>query len=205
MDRTNGRGNRTHATASATDSGDDEPFLDQFTDVDEQLEAVVDQLEAVGRTNTALAEAVAALTDAEIDLPSRVDRPLVADAVIEPALADGVTEPDDYDGNTETVTLEIPRSGYISEVVLVFPAGASQSVGVGIEGVNDESLVPFGPSDVNYIALDDQSIDFSLDYDVAEGEEIEVNFINAREAQTTDAIADLTAYASSVITVSEEV
>ena len=205
MDRTSGRSNRAHATGSATDSGDGEPFLDQFTDVDEQLQAVVDQLEAVGRTNTALAEAVAALTDTEIDLPSRVDRPLVADAVIEPALADGVTEPGDYDGNTETVTLEMPRSGYISEVVLVFPAGASQSIGVGVEGVNDESLVPFGPSDVNYIALDDQSISFSLDYDVQDGEEIEVNFINAREAQSQADISELTAFASALVTVSEEV
>jgi len=205
MDRTRGRGNRARATGSAGDGGDDEPFLDQYTDVDEQLQAVVDQLESVGRTNTALAEAVAALTDTEIDLPSRVDRPLVADAVIQPALAEGVTEPGDYDGNTETVTLQMPRSGYISEVVLVFPAGANQSVGIGVQGVNNESLIPFGPSDVNYIALDDQSIDFSLDYDVEDGEEIEVNFINGREAQTTEDIADLTAYGSAVVTVSEEV
>jgi hypothetical protein len=140
-----------------------------------------------------------------LDLPSRNDLPLVADAVIEPALADGVTEPSDYDGNTASETLIMPRDGYISEVVLVFPAGANQSVGIGVDGVNDESLVPFGPAGVNYIALDDQSIDFSLDYDVNNDEEIEVRFINSRVAETQDEIDTLSAYASALITVSEEV
>lgn len=204
MGRNNGRGNRARSTRSGSGGGD-EPFFDQLTDIDDQLEDANDALQAVTRTNKAVAEALSALSGVELDLPSRNDLPLVADAVIEPALADGVAEPSDYDGNTASETLIMPRDGYISEVVLVFPAGANQSIGVGVDGVNDESLVPFGPAGVNYIALDDQSIDFSLDYDVNNDEEIEVRFINSRVAETQDEIDTLSAYASALITVSEEV
>lgn len=204
MGRNNARGNRARSTRSGSGGGD-EPFFDRLTDIDDQLEDANDALQAVTRTNKAVAEALSALSGVELDLPSRNDLPLVADAVIEPALAGGVTEPSDYDGNTASETLIVPRDGYVSEVVLVFPAGANQSIGIGVDGVNDESLVPFGPAGVNYIALDDESIDFSLDYDVNNDEEIEVRFINSRVAETQDEIDTLSAYASALITVSEEV
>lgn len=206
MGRNNGRGNRARSTQDGSrGGGGDEPFFDRLTDIDDQLEDTNEALQSVVRTNKAVAEALSSLSGVDLDLPSRNDLPLVADAVIEPSIADGVTEPDGYEGNTTSETLIMPRDGYISEVVLVFPAGANQSVGIGVRGVNDESLVPFGPAGVNYIALDDESINFSLDYDVNNDEEIEVRFINSRVAESQDEISDLSAYASALITVSEEV
>jgi hypothetical protein len=202
------RSRRTRRDSGGSGGGGSESLsalLDRFTTVDDKLEDTNDALQSVVRTNKAVAEALSALSGVELDLPSRNDLPLVADAVIEPSLADGVSEPSDYGGNTASETLIMPRDGYISEIVLVFPAGANQSVGIGVDGVNDESLVPFGPAGVNYIALDDESIDFSLDYDVNNDEEIEVRFINSRVATSQEDIADLTAYASALVTVSEEV
>jgi len=202
------RSRRTRRDSADPSGGGSESLsalLDRFTTVDDKLEDTNDALQSVVRTNKAVAEALSALSGVELDLPSRNDLPLVADAVIEPSLADGVSEPNDYGGNTDSETLVMPRDGYISEIVLVFPAGANQSVGIGVDGVNDESLVPFGPAGVNYIALDDESIDFSLDYDVNNDEEIEVRFINSRVATSQEDIADLTAYASALVTVSEEV
>ena len=204
MGRNNGRGNRARATRGGSDSGD-EPFFDRLTEIDDQLEDTNDALQSVVRTNKAVAEALSSLSGVDLDLPSRNDLPLVADAVIEPSLADGVTEPEGYEGNTASKTLVMPRDGYVSEIVLVFPAGANQSIGIGVDGVDNESLVPFGPAGVNYIALDDESIDFSLDYDVNNDEEIGVRFINSRVASSQEDIADLTAYASALVTVSEVV
>ena len=125
--------------------------------------------------------------------------------MIQPALADGVTEPADYDGNTEEVDLNMPVDGTVSRATLAFPSGANQSIGIGVDGVNQESLVPFGPSGTNYIALDDTTSEFDLDYEVQNNETIKVRFINARVAETEAEIDDLTAYASGIIVVTEEV
>lgn len=180
-------------------------ILDRFTSIDEKVDDLTGEVKELAETNRAIAEVLSGMGGSEVSLPSSNDLPLVADAVIQPALADGVTEPNDYDGNTETVDLEIPRDGYISQVYLSFPAGANQSIGVGLVGRDQESLIPYGPAGVNYVALDDKTVEFSLDYDVDDDESVTFRFINQRVAQSQGDVDDLTAYASGIVVVTEEV
>lgn len=205
MGRNNRRSNRGRAPSSGNDTGDDEPFIDRYTGVDEQLEVLINEMRDLGRTNAELATAIAGLSGTELELPERNDLPLVADAVIEPQVSDDVSPPSEYDGNTETVDLSIPTDGTVSQVYLSFPAGANQSIGIGIVGTSQESLVPFGPSGVKYVALDDKTVEFSFDYAVSDDETVTARFINERVAETADEIEDLTAYASAIVVVTEEV
>lgn len=178
-------------------------LLDRFTSIDERLDRTGDALVDVAETNRAVANALSQLTGEQIETPTKNDRPLVADAVIEPQLADGVTEPGDYGGNTAEQTLTMPSSGTVTRITPVFPQGANQSIGIGVDGTDNENLVPFGPAGVNYLALDDKAPDFTLDYAVNKDEELTVRFINEREAASQSDIADLTAYASAIVVVTE--
>lgn len=202
------RSGRTRRGSGDSRGGEAESLsalLDRFTTVDEKLEETNDALRTVVRTNQAIAQALSSLAGEDVDIPSQNDLPLVADAVIQPQLADGVTEPGDYDGNTEAADLNIPRDGVISQVFLSFPAGANQSIGVGLLGRDEEALIPYGPSGVRYVALDDKTVDFNLDYDVDKGESVTARFINERVAETEQEIDELTAYASAIVVVTEEV
>lgn len=198
-----GRRSRGSGGEAAGDSIDASALLDRFTTVDDKLQETTDALQSVIQTNAAIAEVLGSISGQEVDVPSRNDLPLVADAVIQPNIADGVAEPGDYSGNTETVDLNIPRDGKLSSVVLSFPSGANQSIGIGVLGRDGEALVPYGPRDVKYVALDDKTITFDLDYDVDKGETVTVRFINQRVARSESAISDLTAYANSIVVVTE--
>lgn len=200
--RRGGSASRDDVDASGLLDGD---VLDQFTTIDERLSETEQALTEVVKVNRSIADALAAATGQDVDLPTKADRPLVADAVIEPQLADGVSEPSGYDGNEVVDELSIPTNGTVTRITPVFPQGANQSIGIGIDGTDGENLVPFGPPGVNYLALDDQAPDFNLDYDASKEETLTARFINERVAQDQQEIDELTAYASAIVVVTEEV
>ena len=81
----------------------------------------------------------------------------------------------------------------------------AQSIGIGIEGVDGENLVPYGPDQTRFIALDDKVYDISLDYDVRKGETLTVRFANNRSVGEDDDPEDLVAFPSAILIVTEEV
>lgn len=195
-DRRGVRGSRSSGSRESSESGvRANQILDRFTSVDDKLDETVDVLQDVVQTNAVLIDALADITDVDITRPERNDRPLVAAESIEPE-------------DTVTTELTVPNDGYVSDVYLSFPTGANQSVGIGVVGTDGEALVPFGPSEVDYIALDGETVDFELDYNVQDDETITVRFANSRSVPddaTEEEIAELTTFATAVVVVTEEV
>lgn len=148
--------------------------LDLFTDVDdllrevnETLTSMDDTLGSVSDNQVALGNVLNRLTEEDADLPSRIDRPLVDDETVQ-------------QGETVENDIEVPKDGRLTQVYLSFPEGANQSLGIGVRGVNEESLVPFGPKGHKFIALDDRVVSFDLDYRVEKGEKLSVEYVNNR-------------------------
>jgi len=164
-------------------------ILDRFTSVDNLIEETNDTLADVAQTQVAIAEVLSEMSGAELSLPSRNTLPLYSDAVVDA-------------GESDTHEVEIPKDGKLTKVWLTFPQGANQSIGIGVEGVDGESLIPFGPSGYNFIALDGTSVDFDLDYRVQKGETITVNYVNNRNPESGD---DLEAFPSAILIVTEGV
>jgi hypothetical protein len=74
----------------------------------------------------------------------------------------------------------VPKDGYLTHVYLDFPSGANQSLGIGVRGADDESLVPYGPKGFKYVALNDTTIDFTPNYRVEKGDNLTVEYVNNR-------------------------
>lgn len=187
--RSRGRSSRGSSADSAGQSGGDgipaSGLLDLFTDVDDLLREVNDTLQGLSANQAAVGELLADMTNREIDLPNRNDLPLVSAEVV--STTAGIV----------TDEIEVPKDGILSEVSLTWPQGSNQSVGIGVVGVDGESLVPYGPADHKFIALDDVTKDFDLDYAVSKGETLTVRYVNNRNV-------DEDAYPSAILTITEE-
>lgn len=195
MGRNNRRDGRGQGTTRAQGP------LDRFTEVDDLLRETNNTLTTLDSTVRSLAEAIDDQTDIEIELPVQNELPLVADAVIAPDVTAGSGLDTD---NTEQFDLNIPRSGRVTRVLLAFPQGANQSVGIGVAGADGQQLIPFGPSGTKFVALDGETVEFELDYPVEKGETVTVNFVNTRQAETEQEVEDLTAFANAIVTVTED-
>lgn len=89
-------------------------------------------------------------------------------------------------GDTANEDIRVPKDGRLTDVYLSFPAGANQSLAMGIRGVDNESLIPYGPKDHKYIALSDTVVQFSLDYRVEKGENLTVEYVNNRPPENDE-------------------
>ena len=175
--------------SSAGDRGEGESIsaaqvLDRFTEVDDLIRETNHTLTRMDQTMNAIGEVLSGISGQELELPSRNSIVLVADAVVEPQ-------------EVEEVDLSIPKDGTLTNILLDYPEGANQSIGIGVKGVDGENLVPYGPSGVNFIALNDTNVDFELDYSVRKDETITVRFINNRDEGGDKA------YATSIVTITE--
>jgi len=190
MDRRNSTGGDRRQRGGGGDSINAQAILDRFTSVDNLIEETNDTLADVAQTQVAISEVLSEMSDVELSLPSRNELPLYSDVVVDA-------------GESETHEVEMPKDGKLTKVWLTFPQGANQSIGIGVEGVDGESLIPFGPSGYNFIALDGTSIDFDLDYRVQKGETITVNYVNNRDPDSDS--DDLEAFPSAILIVTEGV
>jgi hypothetical protein len=78
-----------------------------------------------------------------------------------------------------TVEISIPYPATIVRVVVGYPAGTQQAVGVNLGRLAGEIWYPRGGVDnAEYTAFDDQVVEFSPNEKVEEGEPIQANFIN---------------------------
>lgn len=173
-------------------------LLDRFSSTDELLANTNQTLEQIERDQAALADLMAQLNellgaDSDPERLRRTDRPVVSDAIVEP-----------QEEATDEIT--VPRDGSLSNVRLSWPQGSAQTIGIGLVGVDGESLVPFGPSGAKYIALDNVTVPFELDYGVEKGQTLTVRYVNNRVASDPNDPAEvqaLTAYPSAVLTFTE--
>ena len=187
MDRRKSSGGDRRQRGGGGDAINAQGILDRFTSVDNLIEETNDTLADVAQTQVAIAELLAEMSDTELSLPSRNELPLYSDAIVAA-------------GESETDEVEMPKDGKLTKVWLTFPQGSNQSIGIGIEGVDGESLIPYGPSGYNFIALDGTSIDFDLDYRVQKGETLTVKYVNNRNPDNGD---DLEAFPSAILIVTE--
>lgn len=166
--------------------------LDAFTDVDNILREVQntlsetnDTLQSLSANQSAVAELLADMTNQEVDVGYTSELSLVSAEVV-PA-----------SGSVVEDEIRVPEDGILSQVYLTWPQGSNQSIGIGVVGVDGESLVPFGPANHKFIALDDVTVDFDLQYPVSEGETLTVRYVNNRNA-------DEDAYPSVILVITEE-
>lgn len=78
----------------------------------------------------------------------------------------------------ETDTFVVPRAGAIRRVVLGWPTGTQQAVGIGLDTADSQSLIPRGPKDAKYLAYNDQVLSFDVNESVGDDEEIQIRFVN---------------------------
>ena len=146
-------------------------FLDRFTSVDDilrQLDETVDSLDTnVRNLSNALDEQTA--LSVEVTEPDTEERPYDFSTQVPASV--GVNDP-----VTETFTF--PHDGTVSRVVIGWPDGAQQQVGVSVTGTSDEALIPAGPKGAKYIGLNDKVLEFNLDDPVFKGEEYTIKFAN---------------------------
>lgn len=93
------------------------------------------------------------------------------------------------------VERDMPFDGRLTQLVVSFPSGTQQAVGVQVARADDEQLAPRGES--GYIALDGGFQPFDLRVNVANGETIKARFAN-NDPQTDH-------YAAVFLTVEERV
>ena len=78
----------------------------------------------------------------------------------------------------DTETFEIPYPGRVTDVILGYPAGTQQAVGVAVDGPDGENLIPRGPRDASFVAFDDETLDFGLNELVQKNERITIKYAN---------------------------
>jgi hypothetical protein len=78
-----------------------------------------------------------------------------------------------------TVETSIPYPARIIRVLIGYPSGTQQAVGVNVGRLAGEVWYPRGGVDnADFVAFDDRVIEFGPQEKVQEGEPIEANFIN---------------------------
>lgn len=81
---------------------------------------------------------------------------------------------------TDPVTSEFvaPSDGRVRRVVLGWPLGTQQAAGIGITGPDGESLIPRGPRDANFVAFDDETIEYNLNESLQDADTVEIALVN---------------------------
>jgi len=146
-------------------------FLDRFTSVDELLQQLDQTVSSLDTNVRNLSEALDEQTDLEIEVTQENQSARAYDYSTVVASTTSEASP-------ETVSFNIPSAGTVTKAVVGWPDGAQQAVGVGVKGVDGESLIPAGPSGARYVALNDKVLEFPLNDQVSKGESYTIEFAN---------------------------
>ena len=152
-------------------------LLDRFTDIDDLLRETNSTLQQVAQTQQALAQAIDDGTEFELNLPEESgasEFPFDFSTLVPEFPAAGPDDP-------LVEVFETPKDGTLTEVLIGYPSGTQQAVGVRLEGVDGESLIPRGPSGAQFVAFDDEVIRFNLNEPIQKNEEITIKFANNDE------------------------
>ena len=164
-----GGGQQEAVTASA--------LLDRFTDIDDLIRDTNRTLQQVAQTQQALAQAIDDGTEFELNLPEESEA-----SEFPFDFSTLVPEFPDAPPNDPLVEVfETPKDGTLTDVLIGYPSGTQQAVGVRLEGVDGESLIPRGPSGAQFVAFDDEVIRFNLNEPIQKNEEITIKFANNDE------------------------
>ncbi len=178
-------------TTRGIDRGDNDVsatsgVIDIFTRMDRLLENANDTLSDISSKQDTIVNMIGG-DSTHRRIGGRNELPLYSDAIIDP-------------GEKDEDSVKIPKDGKLIKVILTFPQGSNQSVGIGVKGVDGESLVPFGPAGYNYVALSGDSVTFNFDYDVQKGESLTVKYVNNRDPDRGD---EFTAFPSAILVMEE--
>ena len=164
-----GGGQQEAVTASA--------LLDRFTDIDDLIRDTNRTLQQVAQTQQALAQAIDDGTEFELNLPEESEA-----SEFPFDFSTLVPEFPDAPPNDPLVEVfETPKDGTLTDVLIGYPSGTQQAVGVRLEGVDGESLIPRGPSGAQFVAFNDEVIRFNLNEPIQKNEEITIKFANNDE------------------------
>jgi hypothetical protein len=146
-------------------------LLDRFTSVDDVLRSVDDTVASLNRNVRELSQALDEQTGLDIDVTQTppAERSYDLSQVVPANTSANQPVTDEFN---------IPADGTITRILLGWPDGAQQAVGIGVDGVNGESLIPAGPKDSRYVALNDKVVPFNLDDSVSKNDTYTVRFAN---------------------------
>jgi len=152
-------------------------LLDRFTDIDDLIRDTNRTLQQVAQTQQALAQAIDDGTEFELNLPEESE-------ASEFPFDFSTSVPEFPEARPEDPLAEVfetPKDGTLTDVLIGYPSGTQQAVGVRLEGVDGESLIPRGPSGAQFVAFDDEVIRFNLNEPIQKNEEITIKFANNDE------------------------
>ncbi len=152
-------------------------ILDRFTDIDDLIRDTNRTLQQVAQTQQALAQAIDDGTEFELNLPEESE-------ASEFPFDFSTSVPEFPEARPEDPLVEVfetPKDGTLTDVLIGYPSGTQQAVGVRLEGVDGESLIPRGPSGAQFVAFDDEVIRFNLNEPIQKNEEITIKFANNDE------------------------
>ena len=152
-------------------------LLDRFTDIDDLIRDTNRTLQQVAQTHQALAQASDDGTEFELNLPEESE-------ASEFPFDFSTSVPEFPAARPEDPLVEVfetPKDGTLTDVLIGYPSGTQQAVGVRLEGVDGESLIPRGPSGAQFVAFDDEVIRFNLNEPIQKNEEITIKFANNDE------------------------
>jgi len=89
-----------------------------------------------------------------------------------------VVEQDTFKSDPATETFVAPYDGTVRRVVLGWPLGSQQAVGIGLTGPSQAAIIPRGPADAEYLAFDDKVLTFNLNESLEDDDEITIRFVN---------------------------
>ena len=89
-----------------------------------------------------------------------------------------VVEQDTFKSDPATETFVAPYDGTVRRVVLGWPLGSQQAVGIGLTGPSQAAIIPRGPADAEYLAFDDKVLTFNLNESLEDDDEITIRYVN---------------------------
>jgi len=166
---------------SARDTSGSNPrasaITDPLTSVDDLLRETNQQLEAL---TTAISQQPPIQPSNQPSAGSGAGTGLVPtdEPAIYPYDFSRVVPQDTFASDPQTETFVAPHDGTVRRVVLGWPLGTQQAVGIGLTGPSQAALIPRGPRDAEYLAYDDKVLSFNLNESLEDDDEITIRFVN---------------------------
>jgi hypothetical protein len=89
-----------------------------------------------------------------------------------------VVEPNTLRGDPDSAEFIAPHDGTVRRIILGWPLGTQQAVGIGVRGADRDALIPRGPKDARFIAYDDEVLSFELNESVNKDDSLTFEFVN---------------------------
>lgn len=89
-----------------------------------------------------------------------------------------VVQPQTPRADPDTAEFVAPHRGTVRRIILGWPLGTQQAVGIGVRGPDRDALIPRGPKDARFIAYDDEVLSFELNESVNKNDTITIEFVN---------------------------